>query len=61
VRVNRGLFQATTSSSGSYTISGVASGTWEISVVYPDHIAPAQSLTVTTGNQAGANFTLAHI
>lgn len=61
VRVNRGLFTGTTSSSGTYSISGVAAGTWEITVVYPDHTAGAQMLTVTANGQASANFTLAHI
>ena len=35
VRVNRGLFQGTTNSSGTYSLSGVAAGAWEISVQYP--------------------------
>jgi hypothetical protein len=61
VRVNRGLFQSTTNSSGTYSISGVAAGAWEISVQYPDHTAAAQQLTVTASGQASANFTLAHI
>jgi len=61
VRVNRGLFQGTTNSSGSFSITGVAAGTWEISVQYPDHTAGAQQLTVTANGQASANFTLAHI
>ena len=61
VRVNRGLFQGTTNSSGTYSISGVAAGAWEISVQYPDHMAAAQQLTVTASGQASANFTLAHI
>jgi cysteine-rich repeat protein len=61
VRVNRGLFQGTTNSSGSFSITGVAAGTWEISVQYPDHTATAQMLTVTANGQASANFTLAHI
>jgi cysteine-rich repeat protein len=61
VRVNRGLFQGTTNSSGTYSISGVAAGSWEISVQYPDHTATAQQLAVTAGGQASANFTLAHI
>jgi hypothetical protein len=61
VRVNRGLFQGTTNSSGTYSISGVAAGAWEISVVYPDHTATAQQLTVTANGQSSANFTLAHI
>jgi hypothetical protein len=61
VRVNRGLFQGTTNSSGSFSITGVAAGTWEISVVYPDHTATAQMLTVTANGQASANFTLQHI
>jgi cysteine-rich repeat protein len=60
VRVNRGLFTATTNAQGSYTVTGVASGTWEISVVYVDHNATAQQLTVTTGQMSSANFTLAH-
>ncbi|HTL35221.1 MAG TPA: carboxypeptidase regulatory-like domain-containing protein [Kofleriaceae bacterium] len=61
VRVNRGLFQGTTNSSGTYSISGVAAGAWEISVQYPDHTATAQQLTVSASGQASANFTLAHI
>jgi hypothetical protein len=61
VRVNRGLFTATTNASGSYTISGVAAGQWEVSVQYTAHTATAQMLTVTSGGQASANFTLAHI
>jgi len=61
VRVNRGIFTGTTSSQGTYSISGVAAGAWEISVVYPNHTAGAQQLTVTSGGQASANFTLAHI
>lgn len=61
VRVNRGLFQGTTNSAGTYSISGVAAGTWEISVVYPDHTATAQQLTVSASGQASANFTLQHI
>ena len=60
VRVNRGLFTATTNAQGSYTVTGVASGTWEISVVYPDHNATAQMLSVATGQMSSANFTLAH-
>ena len=60
VRVNRGLFTATTNAQGSYTISGVSAGAWEISVVYVDHNATAQQLTVTTGQMSSANFTLAH-
>lgn len=60
VRVNRGFFTSATNSSGSYTIPNVSAGTWEISVVYPDHHANAQQLTVTTGQQSSANFTLAH-
>ncbi|MEO8845652.1 MAG: carboxypeptidase regulatory-like domain-containing protein [Kofleriaceae bacterium] len=60
VRVNRGLFTATTNAQGSYTVTGVAAGTWEISVVYVDHNATAQQLTVTTGQMSSANFTLAH-
>lgn len=36
-------------------------GAWEISVQYPDHLAPAQQLTVSANGQASANFTLAHI
>jgi len=60
VRVNRGLFAATTNSSGSYTIPGVAAGTWEISVVATDHHADPQTLTVTAGNQASANFSVVH-
>ena len=61
VRVNRGLFQGSTNSSGTYSISGVAAGAWEISVQYPDHTAQPQQLTVTANGQASANFTLAHI
>lgn len=61
VRVNRGIFTGTTNSSGTYSISGVAAGAWEISVVYPNHTAGAQQLTVTANGQASANFTLAHI
>jgi cysteine-rich repeat protein len=61
VRVNRGLFQGTTNSQGTFTISGVAAGTWEISVQHPDHTAPAQQLTVTSGGQSSANFTITHI
>ncbi len=60
VRVNRGLFQATTNAQGSYTITGVAAGTWEISVQATDHHADAQMLTVTAGNQASANFSVLH-
>jgi len=56
VRVNRGLFTATTNAQGSYTISGVAAGTWEISV--QGYTAAPQMLTVTAGNQASANFTV---
>lgn len=59
VRVNRGLFTATTSSSGTYTINGVAAGTWEISVKHPSLNASAQMLTVSANGQASANFTLA--
>ena len=61
VRVNRGLFQGTTNSSGSFSITGVAAGTWEISVQYPDHTGAPQQLTVSANGQASANFTLAHI
>lgn len=61
VRVNRGLFQGTTNSSGTYSISGVAAGTWEISVQYADHTATAQQLTVTADGQSSANFMLSHI
>jgi len=56
VRVNRGLFTATTNAQGSYTVSGVAAGTWEISV--QGYNAAPQMLTVTAGNQASANFTV---
>jgi hypothetical protein len=56
VRVNRGLFTATTNAQGSYTITGVAAGTWEISVL--DRNAAPQTLTVTANNQASANFTV---
>jgi len=56
VRVNRGLFAATTNAQGSYTISGVAAGTWEISV--QGYNASPQTLAVTAGNQASANFTV---
>ena len=61
VRVNRGIFTGTTNGSGTYSISGVAAGTWEISVQYPDHTVGAQMLTVAANGQASANFTLAHI
>ena len=61
VRVNRGIFTGTTNSSGTYSISGVSAGAWEISVVYPNHTAGAQQLTVAANGQASANFTLAHI
>ena len=60
VRVNRGLFTATSNAQGSYTISGVAAGTWEITVVYPSYHSTAQMLTVTANNQASANFTVMH-
>jgi cysteine-rich repeat protein len=56
VRVNRGLFTATTNAQGSYTITGVAAGTWEISVL--DQNTGPQTLTVTANNQASANFTV---
>lgn len=56
VRVNRGLFTATTNAQGSYTIAGVAAGTWEISV--QGYNAAPQMLTLTAGNQASANFTV---
>jgi cysteine-rich repeat protein len=58
VRVNRGLFTATTNSSGSYTINGVAAGAWEISVQAPTGTAAPQQLTVNKDGQASANFTL---
>ncbi len=58
VRVNRGLFQGTTNSSGSFSISGVAAGVWEISVQHPGYTAPTQQLTVTASGQASANFNL---
>jgi cysteine-rich repeat protein len=61
VRVNRGLFQATTNASGSYTINGVSAGSWEVSVQVADHVAPAQNLAVTSGGQASANFSVTHI
>ena len=61
VRVNRGLFQATSNASGTYTITGVAAGQWEVSVQYADHTAPAQTLTVTANGQASANFALVHL
>lgn len=60
VRVNRGLFTATTSSAGAYSLPGVAAGTWEISVVYAAHHASAQQLTVAKDQQASASFNLAH-
>ncbi len=60
IRVNRGLFTTTTSSTGSYRLAGVAAGTWEISVVYAGHHAAAQQLTVVKDQQASASFNLAH-
>ena len=60
VRVNRGLFQGTTTTGGSYSISGVSAGTWEISVVEANHHVAPQTLTVTANASSSASFNLIH-
>ncbi|HEY1549598.1 MAG TPA: myxococcus cysteine-rich repeat containing protein [Kofleriaceae bacterium] len=60
VRVNRGLFTATTTTGGAYTINGVSAGTWEISVVEANHHVAPQTLTVTASGSSSASFNLIH-
>ena len=60
VRVNRGIFEGTTTTGGAYSIAGVSAGTWEISVEYSLHHVAPQTLTVTSGGSSSANFNLVH-
>jgi cysteine-rich repeat protein len=60
IRVNRGIFTTTTTTGGSYSLSGVSAGTWEISVVEADHHVAPQTLSVTANQSSSANFNLIH-
>lgn len=59
VFVGQNPFAAQVDQHGTYTISGVPAGTYELDVWNPKLKAPAQKITVTADGQVTANFSIA--
>lgn len=57
VTVNRGLFTATTSSNGTFSLPEVVAGTWELSAKF-GALSASKSITVTAGMSTAGNLTL---
>lgn len=57
VTINRGLFSATTSSGGTFSLPSVTAGTWELSAKF-GALSATKTITVTAGMSTAGNLTL---
>lgn len=57
VEINRGLFTTTTSSNGSFTLPGVAAGTWELRAKF-NALSATKTITVTPNQSTAGNLVL---
>lgn len=59
LKVNRGLFQTTTASNGTYTFNGnLYEGTWELTASAEGYQPQTKSITIVAGQPLTMNFTL---
>ncbi|AKU98269.1 Endoglucanase [Labilithrix luteola] len=58
VTVNRGLYTQTTDANGSYNLSGVPAGTWELRATKVPLAPVTKTVTVTSGASTTQDFTL---
>lgn len=59
IRVNRGLWSANSTTSGTYTFNnGLYEGTWEVTASKAGYTSQTKTVTITAGNTTNENFVL---
>ncbi len=59
ISINRGIFKATSTSSGTYTFGGnVYVGSWDVTASATGYLPQTKSISLTQGNPLNVNFTL---